>query len=237
MFHVPSMAPAPLTPAQPGPVATPLGLVRPLRLLGKGKSGYSHLAELAGRDVVLKVMHDEPCSYYRFEGSKVRAEVAAWETLSRLGMPVPALLSYNVERQFLVKDYVEGTVAADWAPSPHALDHAVTQLLGMSRKLQAEGLNIDYFPANFVVTPHGIHYIDYETAPYADAWNLPNWGLYYWANLGGMHAFRATGDWRHINVDETSGQPIREPFAATVQRWLQDLQHGDHAAPSQGSEQ
>ena len=34
---------------------------RLLRLLGKGKSGYSYLAERDGQPVVVKQIHHEPC--------------------------------------------------------------------------------------------------------------------------------------------------------------------------------
>lgn len=44
-----------------------------LRLLGKGKGGYLYLAENGGKQVVLKQIHHEPCSYYTF-GSKIEAE-------------------------------------------------------------------------------------------------------------------------------------------------------------------
>ena len=39
---------------------------RLLRLLGKGKGGYSYLAERNGQQVVVKQIHHEPCDYYAF---------------------------------------------------------------------------------------------------------------------------------------------------------------------------
>ena len=40
--------------------------------LGKGKSGYSYLAECDNQNFVLKLMHNEPCEYYSFgENNKV----------------------------------------------------------------------------------------------------------------------------------------------------------------------
>ena len=36
-----------------------------LKLLGKGKGGYSYLAQMAdGQQVVVKQIHHEPCVYY-----------------------------------------------------------------------------------------------------------------------------------------------------------------------------
>ena len=47
---------------------------RIVRLLGKGKGGYSYLAELDGQPVVVKQIHHEPCDYYSF-GNKIKAEL------------------------------------------------------------------------------------------------------------------------------------------------------------------
>ena len=44
-----------------------------IKLLGKGKGGYSYLAEKEGNQYVLKQIHHEPCSYYTF-GNKIEAE-------------------------------------------------------------------------------------------------------------------------------------------------------------------
>ena len=35
-----------------------------VRLLGKGKGGYSYLAQRNDAQVVLKQIHHEPCDYY-----------------------------------------------------------------------------------------------------------------------------------------------------------------------------
>ena len=40
---------------------------RLLRLLGKGKGGYSYLAEQDGQRMVVKQIHHEPCDYYTFQ--------------------------------------------------------------------------------------------------------------------------------------------------------------------------
>ena len=46
---------------------------RIVRLLGKGKGGYSYLAECDGQQAVIKQIHHEPCDYYTF-GNKIEAE-------------------------------------------------------------------------------------------------------------------------------------------------------------------
>lgn len=42
--------------------------------MGKGKGGYSYLAEKDNCKYVLKQIHHEPCDYYQF-GDKIQAEI------------------------------------------------------------------------------------------------------------------------------------------------------------------
>lgn len=54
-----------------------------LKLLGKGKGGYSYLAQMAdGQQVVVKQIHHEPCVYYQF-GNKIEAELPGITTTCR----------------------------------------------------------------------------------------------------------------------------------------------------------
>ena len=46
-----------------------------LRLLGKGKGGYSYLVTDGEGEYVLKQIHHEPCAYYQF-GDKLASELA-----------------------------------------------------------------------------------------------------------------------------------------------------------------
>ena len=50
----------------------------------------------------------------------------------------------------------------------------------MAELAKKAGLNIDYFPTNFVVCDGLIYYVDYECNPYSDEWNFENWGIKYW---------------------------------------------------------
>ena len=59
-----------------------------LKLLGRGKGGYSYLAERDGRRMVLKQIHHEPCAYYQF-GDKIEAEIRDYDRLKRIGIPLP----------------------------------------------------------------------------------------------------------------------------------------------------
>ena len=192
-------------------------------LLGKGKSGHTYLMErhtIHGREErVVKIMHDEAVPFYSFRRDRVEAEVDAYHTLRPHGIHMPALLEYDVKRRYLVKSYVDGRTAAALVADGLLDDAILAQLFDMAARLETAGINIDYFPTNFVVTPAGdLYYIDYEVNPYSDAWNLANWGIYYWVNQQGMRRFLQSGDAAYINQDLTSGVPIKKGLEAEVER-------------------
>ena len=64
-------------------------------------------------------------------------------------------------------------------------------------------------------------YIDYELNLYDPKWGLENWGLYYWANAAGMARYLRSGDAAAINLPPDSGEPLREPFRAQVEKWIE----------------
>ena len=59
-----------------------------LKLLGKGKGGYSWLVTDGQSQYVLKQIHHEPCDYYTF-GDKLASELRDYERLKNLGIPMP----------------------------------------------------------------------------------------------------------------------------------------------------
>jgi len=60
-------------------------------------------------------------------------------------------------------------------------DAYLRQVREMAQTMCSAGLNIDYFPTNFIVYNDQIYYIDYECNPYMDEWNFENWGIKYWS--------------------------------------------------------
>jgi tRNA A-37 threonylcarbamoyl transferase component Bud32 len=188
-----------------------------LKLLGKGKGGYSYLADMSGTLVVVKKIHYEPCDYYQFESNKLNSELADYNVLRDVGVPIPELLSSDQEEQLLVKEYIEGDTLAEVAAAGRlTLDH-VNQIFDMCGRLYPNGLNIDYFPTNFVERNGTLYYVDYECSRYSDEWNFENWGIYFLANTQGLKAFLQTGD--HAVLLE-NGKPIRAGFEETVRQWI-----------------
>ena len=174
---------------------------RVLRLLGHGKGGYSYLAERGGRKVVLKQIHHEPCDYYTF-GNKIEAELYDFGRLKAAGIRIPELLAADREAERIVKEYIEGDTVAELiqagapgqddpalrlsgqdrsAPGRSARDY-IPQVREMAALARAAGLNIDYYPTNFVAQADTdlLYYIDYECNTYMDEWSFENWGQKYW---------------------------------------------------------
>ena len=155
-----------------------------ISLLGKGKGGYSYLAKKAGDDrlLVLKQIHHEPCSYYQF-GNKIEAERNDYNRLVDAGIAVPKMLDIDMESERIVKEYIDGkTVDRLVIETDGNLgDEILSQARAMADLAKAAGLNIDYFPTNFVLKGDKLYYVDYECNSYMDEWNFENWGVKYWS--------------------------------------------------------
>ena len=50
----------------------------------------------------------------------------------------------------------------------------------MCARLYPAGLNIDYYPTNFVPCDGTLYYIDYECNVYMEEWDFEHWGIQYW---------------------------------------------------------
>ena len=50
----------------------------------------------------------------------------------------------------------------------------------MCARLYPAGLNIDYYPTNFVPRDGTLYYIDYECNAYMQEWDFAHWGARYW---------------------------------------------------------
>lgn len=163
-----------------GEVVSVLGVpYRIVRLLGHGKGGYSYLAEGGGRQVVLKQIHHEPCSYYTF-GDKIAAEERDYALLCAAGIRVPKLIALDREAERIVKEYIEGPTASELIEADALPDAAVTGVQRMARLAEAAGLNIDYYPTNFVLSGETLYYVDYECNPYRPEWDYAHWGRKHW---------------------------------------------------------
>ena len=150
-----------------------------LRLLGKGKGGYSYLVTDGDQEYVLKQIHHEPCSYYTF-GDKLASELRDYETLCQVGIPMPRMLDVDHAQERILKEYIHGNTIWQKVEQDAMEQSYFDQVNAMCAKLYPAGLNIDYFPTNFVVQDGILYYIDYECNGYMEQWNFENWGSKYW---------------------------------------------------------
>ena len=151
-----------------------------IKLLGKGKGGYSYLVTDGTAQYVLKQIHHEPCDYYTF-GDKLASELRDYETLSRIGLPLPKLLDVDREQERILKEYIDGDTIDRHVLKDTMQPEYLEQMQNMCEKLYAANLNIDYYPTNFVVQEGVLYYIDYECNQYMQQWDFEHWGCKYWS--------------------------------------------------------
>ena len=148
-------------------------------LLGHGKGGYSYLAEQGGKEYVLKQIHHEPCAYYTF-GNKMEAEWNDYHRLLDAGIRIPKLLAIDWQQERILKEYIPGSTVYGLVKADAMKPDYFHQVRHMAWQAEQKGLNIDYFPTNFVVWEDTLYYIDYECNLYDPKWNFENWGNAYW---------------------------------------------------------
>ena len=151
-----------------------------LKLLGHGKGGYSYLAQRDGQRYVLKQIHHEPCEYYTF-GNKIEAEQKDYHRLLQTGIRIPRMLDIDMEKERVLKEYIDGPTIYDLVRNDAMKDSYLLQIREMEQTVYSAGVNIDYFPTNFIVQDDLIYYIDYECNDYTEEWNFENWGIQYWS--------------------------------------------------------
>ncbi len=150
-----------------------------IKLLGKGKGGYSYLAESNGRTFVLKQIHHEPCDYYTF-GNKIESELRDYEKLSQIGIKMPKMIDVDIQNERILKEFIDGEPIMTLVERGEMKQTYIDQVQDMCALLYPAGLNIDYYPTNFIPQNDILYYVDYECNQYSDEWNFENWGIKYW---------------------------------------------------------
>ena len=150
------------------------------KLLGKGKGGYSYLAEKDGKNYTLKQIHHEPCDYFQF-GNKIEAESRDYQRLLEAGINIPKLYEIDFEKEIVLKEFIDGEDIVSLVKNKRMKDEYLSQAREMAKKINEKGLNLDYYPTNFIVQDEKLFYIDYECSEYYDEWNFENWGKKYWS--------------------------------------------------------
>ena len=151
-----------------------------LKLLGKGKGGYSYLVcDEAQNRYVLKQIHHEPCEYYQF-GDKLQSELRDYQRLKEIVIPIPELLDADVPSERILKTYIDGPTVAQLVQQGDMRPEYYDQIHAMCRLLYPANTNIDYYPTNFIVQDGRLWYIDFECNDYMEKWDFEHWGRQYW---------------------------------------------------------
>lgn len=151
-----------------------------IKLLGKGKGGYSYLSTNGAEKFVLKQIHHEPCDYYEF-GNKIESEIRDYNKLREIGIRIPEMIDVDRENERILKQFIEGDTIYEIILRGKMKSDYLEQLRDMCKLLYAADTNIDYFPTNFVVQNEELFYIDFECNKYSEQWNFENWGIKYWS--------------------------------------------------------
>ena len=162
-----------------------------LRLLGKGKGGYTYLAQRDGVQYALKQIHHEPCDYYQF-GDKLAAELGDYERLAALGVPIPKLLEVDREQERLLKELLPGETVYQLVLRDAVEPWHLEQVRALSQALREAGLNIDWFPTNFMCRDGTLYYVDYECNAYMEEWSFERWGVRYWSRTAEFDDYART---------------------------------------------
>ena len=119
-----------------------------LKLLGKGKGGYSYLAEDGTGQYVLKQIHHEPCAYYQF-GNKLEAELNDYHRLKEVGIRMPAMIDVDMEHERILKEFIDGDTIYDLILRDQMKPAYVDQLRGMCALLYAARMKLH--PKNNII--------------------------------------------------------------------------------------
>lgn len=179
-------------------------LVKELNQVSNGKF---FLYERENELVVIKELSQKIDNEGEYEIDK---ELFSYERLKALDINTPKLLGYNRENNIVIKEYLEGKDLLGIIRDKSLTKENIIELLRYSELLNSDNLNIDYFPANFILKEDKLYYVNYKVFPYSEELNLRNWGIYYWINNEGIKRYMESGDEYFINVDNEKRPVITE---------------------------
>jgi TP53 regulating kinase-like protein len=156
-----------------------------VRLLGHGKSGYSYLVKYRGRYYVVKAIHHEEVDYYKF-GNKIQAESDSYAFLKKCHIRVPKCWGIDFQQELVLKEYIRGRNIADLIKKKQDVSAYIPQVEAMAKKANKNGINIDYYPPNFILRKGLLYYVDYEIEKFDKRYTFEVWGKNYWTGKKGL---------------------------------------------------
>ena len=151
-----------------------------LKLLGHGKSGYSYkVIDKQNKIYTLKKIHHEPCEYYKF-GDKFRSELDDYDTLKDFVL-MPKIYDFDANQEIIIKEFIDGINISEMIERKDNIDIQVTLIKQIAKVCYKHGINIDYYPTNFIYFNEKLYYVDYECNKYMKEWDFENWGIKHWS--------------------------------------------------------
>ena len=98
-----------------------------IKLLGKGKGGYSYLVSDDKEKYVVKQIHHEPCEYYQF-GNKIQSELSDYNKLYSTGIRMPKMLDIDIENERILKEFIDGYTIYELALENKGNPEVINQL-------------------------------------------------------------------------------------------------------------
>ena len=95
------------------------------------------------------------------------------------------MIAVVINKEIIIKEYIKGAVLSDLIKQNKDITIYINQLREMLPNIYNAGLNINYYPTNFIVNriDNLIYYIDYEYNLYDPKWDFDNCGIKYWNGL------------------------------------------------------
>lgn len=149
------------------------------RLLGHGKGGYSYLVKRRGHFYVIKQIHHEDVSYYKF-GNKIQAESDSYDYLKKCHIRVPKCFYIDFDQELVLKEYIKGQNIAEMIKKKKDVSAYLPQVEKMARQANKNNINIDYYPPNFILRKGLLYYVDYEIEKMDKRYTFEVWGKNYW---------------------------------------------------------
>jgi GNAT superfamily N-acetyltransferase/tRNA A-37 threonylcarbamoyl transferase component Bud32 len=196
--------------------------VNVISYLGKGKSAHSYLVNYKNQLCVYKLMHDEVHPNYTFE-SKIEAEIRSYERLLKTDIKIPKLITYHLEKKYLIKSYIEGETLAGLISKGQIDVKLFHDFFEVAKHLESQNINLDYFPTNFVYHNQELYYIDYELNDYDPNWSFENWGIYFWFNQKGFEKYLNANNDHTLLVETHTGKPLYEKTQKEVDQFLKQF--------------
>lgn len=152
------------------------------KLLGKGKGGYSYLVrDEEMNPYTIKKIHHEKCDYYTFPEDKIGLELKHYDYLKNIGIKMPLMIDFDRNQEIILKEYINGPTLLDLIVKKEITIEHLDFMHNLQEICKKNGVNIDYFPTNFIVQNDDIFYVDYELNFYDEKWNFDNWGRNYYS--------------------------------------------------------